>query len=313
VEGTRKNYLWALNLYWMPHLAEVPVDRLTPTLLRKTIAAITWTSPGSKHQAIQKLATVLNTVLKEGHLTLNPTTVIDLPRLAKKPIDPFNQQEANRIIDFLYTSLPETSQTFAAYFEFAFFTGMRPCEMMALRWDEVDIEKRVAHVCRIVADRVINERTKTRTFRLVNWNPRAMHALARARDVATARSKRAMAFPNSAYVFPPSKGNDFIRESSVTDKHFKFALHKLGIRDRPQYNCRHTYASLCLMLGQNPSYVAKQLGHSTQILFTRYGTWITGADADQDEIEKLGIGIKVVQEKTTPSETTEIEPLDFHS
>jgi len=35
-----------------------------------------------------------------------------------------------------------------------------------------------------------------------------------------------------------------------------------GIRYRPAYNTRHTYATVCLMNGLNPVYVASQLGHS---------------------------------------------------
>jgi integrase len=47
-------------------------------------------------------------------------------------------------------------------------------------------------------------------------------------------------------------------------------LKTLGIRPRPPYNARHTYATMCLMAGMMPAFIAKQLGHSIQILLTRY-------------------------------------------
>jgi integrase len=42
----------------------------------------------------------------------------------------------------------------------------------------------------------------------------------------------------------------------------------LGIRQRPAYNTRHTFATVALMAGVNPAYSARQLGHAiTAILF----------------------------------------------
>ena len=39
----------------------------------------------------------------------------------------------------------------------------------------------------------------------------------------------------------------------------------LGIRYRPPYNTRHTYATMMLMAGMTPAFCAKQLGHSVDI------------------------------------------------
>ena len=127
---------------------------------------------------------------------------------------------------------------YAAYFEFAFYTGMRPSEMAALRWEEVDKDKRLVNVCRIVADYKIEERTKTRTIRQVMLNSRALHAIEQAERMAkqrTQQSRRKQA--KSPFVFPPTKNFEFIQQSSVTDKHFQAALTELGIRTRRQYNC----------------------------------------------------------------------------
>jgi integrase len=57
------------------------------------------------------------------------------------------------------------------------FTGLHLSKARALRWDAVDMNKRVAHVCRTVALGVVEERTKTRPDRFVRLNERAIHAL----------------------------------------------------------------------------------------------------------------------------------------
>ncbi|MFJ2358522.1 tyrosine-type recombinase/integrase [Pseudomonas fluorescens] len=65
---------------------------------------------------------------------------------------------------------------------------MRPSEIAVLRWEEVDKEKRLVNVCRIVADYKIEERTKTRNVRQVMLNSRALHAFEQAELEAQQRA-----------------------------------------------------------------------------------------------------------------------------
>jgi len=144
-----------------------------------------------------------------------------------------------------------------------------------------------------------HERTKTKHSRHVLPNERVLHALAEAGKIATQKKSGDSEYKDSPYVFPPARGADFIQESSVTDKHFKQALRALGIRDRPQYNARHTYATMCLMAGMSPAFIAGQLGHSVQMLLSTYARWINST-SDWDELEKLN-GTKLVQMRTGPA------------
>jgi integrase len=56
---------------------------------------------------------------------------------------------------------------------------------------------------------------------------------------------------------------------------------------------RHTYATLGLMSGANPAFLAKQLGHSLQMFFNVYADWIDGANNDL-EMEKIDASIRRV-------------------
>lgn len=299
VLGTRKNYLWSLNLYWMPHLATLPLDQITPMRLRRILADTAWPSPSAKRAAIQRLGAVLRSAVRDELIARNPVESLELPKKPKKAVDPFTREEADQIIAWLYANLKWQSKIYAAYFEFAFYSGMRPSEIAALRWDEVDVENRTAHVCRVVASGKVEERTKTGRSRMVLLNARALHAIERAREIAAHRARRNLAFPESRYVFPPAKITEYITQSSTTDRYFKTALVKLGIRDRPQYNARHTYATMCLMSGMNPAFIAQQLGHSVQMLLSTYARWISST-TDWHELDKL---------ETGPKPATENEPI----
>jgi integrase len=48
-----------------------------------------------------------------------------------------------------------------------------------------------------------------------------------------------------------------------------------GVRRRTLYQTRHTFATLMLAVGENPEWIAQQMGHtSTQMLFQRYAKFI---------------------------------------
>jgi integrase len=303
VGGTRKNYRISLNIYWMPHLALFPIDQINSAMIRKIVSETPWKSSTVKRSAIQRLHTMFESAVNDELITRNPVGSIELPVKAKKPVDPFTVAEADLIVGHLYRVLTGSMRVYAAYFEFAFYTGMRPGEIAALRWDEVNTEGRVANVCRIVADYKIEERTKTRETRRVMLNSRALNAIEVARNVAELRAKQSRRqHKQSPYVFPPTKNFEFIQQASVTDKHFKAALIALKIRARRQYNCRHTYATMCLMAGMNLGFIANQLGHSVQMLLSTYARWINSSE-DWSEVGKLEqslIGTKLVQTETVP-------------
>lgn len=298
VPGTRRNYKGSINIYWIPALATVPMTVITPMLLRRIIGETQWESPTIKRTAISRVSALFKAAVRDEVIERNPATAIKLPGRTKKPIDPFTVDEADTIIKWMYANFTAKAvQIYAPYFEFAFYSGMRTGELRALRWDEIDLEKRVAHVCRIVVDGVVEERTKTKYARKVMLNSRAMHALTEARKIADARlTQLHRKRKESPYVFPPSGGSEFILSSSTPGGHFAKALETLKIKPRSQYNCRHTCATMCLMAGMNPAFIAGQLGHSVQVLLSTYARWLSST-TDWSEVGKLEsqIGTKLVQ------------------
>ena len=99
---------------------------------------------------------------------------------------------------------------------------------------------------------------------------------------------REMQHAHAPYISPPGQENQFVHGTSLLHTPVKQAFIALSLRDRPQYNRRLTYATLCLMTGMNPAFIANQLGHSVQMLLSTYARWISSA-SDWNEMSTLGM------------------------
>ena len=290
-ESTRKNYRGTMQNYWVPHLAHLPLDAISPVLMRKIVNATEWTSPVRRKGAVRLVTSLFNQAVSDELITRNPARSIPATRVVKRELDPFSRLEADEVISKLYEVTSGLQTIYACFFEFSFYTGMRPGEAMALRWSEVDTRNRTARVCRIWLYGKIQERTKTKSSREVLLNDRALQALEKARLLTAARSD---------YVFAPEgsgeKSELYVRSETGPKRYWLLALRKLGMRHRRMYDTRHTYATMCLMSGMNPAFIAAQLGHSVQILLSTYARWIYSPN-DWSELEKLDMlqnGTKLV-------------------
>jgi len=244
--------------------------------------------------AIRLITSLLTQAVNDELITRNPANSIPATRVPKREIDPFTREEADAVISKLYEVTSGLQAIYACFFEFSFYTGMRPGEAMALRWSEVDTRKRSVRVCRIRLYGKIEERTKTKTAREVLLNDRALGALEKARLLTAARSD---------YVFAPEGSGErselYVRSETGSKRYWLTALRKLGMRHRRMYDTRHTYATMCLMSGMNPAFIAAQLGHSVQVLLSTYAKWINSPSdwAELDKLDMLQNGTKTVLKK----------------
>jgi len=278
VEGTRNNYKSIFNRYWMPHFTSKRIDNITSPDIRKVVSTTDWGSTSIRRSALNALSSLMGAAVMDEYMSRNPCLSIPRGKQPKRQVDPFEREEAERIIADLYEHLTGKTRIYAAYFEFAFFTGMRPGEQRALKWTEVNEEARRAHICRGVVKGVLRERVKTKTGRDVLLNDRAMNAI---------RVARSLSEDGEEFVFPPTEGfSKFIKSDATTKKHFLLSLGRLGIRRRRQYDCRHTYATMCLMANMKVGFIANQLGHSVQMLLSTYAKWINST-SDWAELDKL--------------------------
>ncbi|WP_081673694.1 integrase [Pseudomonas cremoricolorata] len=90
-------------------------------------------------------------------------------------------------------------------------------------------------------------------------------------------------------------GGLWINEASVTIRPFKSAPSALNIRERRQYDTRHTYATPCLMAGMNYLFIANLRGHRVEMSPSTYAKWISSS-SDWRELEKRSPRVGSAQE-----------------
>lgn len=163
---------------------------------------------------------------------------------AARVADPFNSAEREAILKAL------TGQV-RAIFCFAFWTGLRTGELIALRWCDVDwLNKRIC--VRIALSKRVFTPTKGRRMRWVPLLPPALAAL-ESQLAHTGEARR--------WVFNNPVTNDRWSSSERLRRRWARALKAAEVRYRYQYQTRHTYASVRMSAGESASDVAAAMGH----------------------------------------------------
>ena len=90
------------------------------------------------------------------------------------------------------------------------------------------------------------------------------------------KAQKAYTFLKGAEVFQnPNTGERWTGDKTIRQGMWAPALRRAGVHYRKPYQTRHTFASMALMAGESPMWVAKQMGHTDWSLTAkRYLRWI---------------------------------------
>lgn len=210
---------------------------------------------------INHIMTPLKMIMEEAsnrYGILNPAIKIKALRVPRSDVNPFSVQEVRL---FLERIRPD----FRNYYIVRFFTGARTSEIDGLQWKYVDFENRLILIRETLVDSVL-ETTKTPgSVREIQMSQMVYDAL-KGQQEATGQL--------SEYVFCNRCGNP-LRHRDVTKRVWYPALRYLGLKPRKPYQTRHTAATLWLAAGENPEWIARQMGHTTtRMLFSVYSRFV---------------------------------------
>lgn len=265
-----RGYKASINATWKPAFEGLTVAQIRYSDVKKAIAEKREVaSAKTLNNGLICLRGIFDTAVRDGLIQKSPADGIKNQKHQAPTPDPFERGEMNAILAHIATTY---SAQVLNYFTFAFHTGMRPSELISLRWGDIDWRRQTIRVQRARVDWE-EKGTKTSTVRDVDLSDAALAALKDQKAHTFMKGLEAEIFSN------PKTGKGWSDEQVQRRLYYIPTLRALGLRHRDMYQTRHTFATLLLMGGINPAYIARQLGHTNaQMLFKVYTKWIDGAD-----------------------------------
>lgn len=202
----------------------------------------------------------LKQALEDDAIEKNPLEGFEVRRIktgTEKEIDPFTPEEVEAL----------AGTDLGGLWTFWAWTGLRSGEIIGLRKSDVELGGSRVTVRRAV------RRGRTKTPKTAAGT-RVVDVMEPAR-----RSVSHLIEGDDGPLFRnPVTGRDW-HEAKALNRAFARACKAAGVRRRYVYQLRHTFATWALSSGENPVWIAKQLGHTdVQIIYDHYGKWMPGLD-----------------------------------
>lgn len=268
--GWRKSYVQTMRDTIDKHLLPYFGERMVSSIRREDILDFRSQLakvPGRKNQTlsarrINAIVLGLRQILNEAADRYNFTTPsqrIKPLKIKRHDISPFTLDEVNLILKTVRTDYRD-------YFIVRFFTGMRTGEIHGLKWKYVDFRNRQILIRETLVGDEMEEEAKTDlSIREIFMSDVVYEALMRQREVT---------LKNSDFVFCNALGNP-LNLNNITNRVWYPLLRHLGFELRRPYTTRHTAATLWLAAGENPEWIARQMGHATtEMLFRVYSRYV---------------------------------------
>jgi len=277
VRGTLDNYL-------IPFFGDEEVSRITKgdilkfrsSLAKVQIGKKLGLSPSRINHVMTSLRMILNDAADRFHFS-TPFVGIKPLKVPRTDVDPFTLEEVNQFLNGVRAD-------FRNYYTTRFFTAMRTGEIDGLQWKYVDFERRQILVREALVQMRLEAPKTPGSVRAIQMSQSVFEALKRQFELTGERE---------GFVFCNREGNPYDHRN-LTRRIWYPTLKYLGLKARRPYQTRHTMATLWLAAGENPEWIARQMGHSsTEMLFTVYSRFVPNLTRkDGSAFERLMMTMK---------------------
>jgi integrase len=196
-----------------------------------------------------------------GALPANPVTDTRAPARARSERATWTETQVAAVL----TAVRDDPRYHALYLV-ALTTGVRPGELRALMWSDLDADRGVLTVRRSMTRtdtfrHIIGDGTKTGRRRTIALPAVTVAALATCRADQRQRQIAAPAWRDLGVIFDRGDGNP-IPQQTLASVHDRTAA-RAGVPRITVHGMRHTFATIALANGVHPKIVAEILGHSS--------------------------------------------------
>ena len=269
---TYNRYEQLLRLHIVPSLGSKRIQRLHATDLQSTYAALQ-REKGLAARTVLHVHRCVHRMLRHaaqwGVVHQNVASLVDAPSVQDAEIDILTPGEVKAVLQTL------KGRPIYALAAVALGTGMRRGEMLALRWQDVELDNALLRVERSLEQTsthgMVFKAPKTRYGRRTITLPPS--TVAELRTLWRLQQERRLALglgrANDGLVFAEEDGSP--RSPNAVTKAWAKAMEDAGI-GATLHSLRHTHASTLIASGLDVLTISRRLGHgSPAITLTVYG------------------------------------------
>ena len=221
--------------------------------------------PSTIRNALMPLRVIFRRAVEDGDIAINPFTHLRLPAVRGRRERIASPEEAQRLL----AALPERDRPVWAT---ALYAGLRRGELMALRWEDVDLTVGVIRVERSYDDKSrVEIEPKSRAGR------RTIPIVGALRDVLT--QHKAKCPRDAGLAFGSSAETPFVPSS--LGRRAQVAWRRASLEPIGLHEARHTFASVLIAAGVNAKAITTYMGHvSIQTTYDLYGKLMPGSESE---------------------------------
>lgn len=262
-ESSLKSYRKLADYYIRPHLGKLLLAQITASEIQRAYGKLR--DSGISASTIRHVHDLLNMIFKlavlRHKLAGSPMPGVTCPKLPDD--DRARAMSVEQVQVFLEAA---RGSRFEHLFRLAFHVGCRPGELLALKWDDLDVKAGTIRIDQNIVFRKSGDwylkAPKTKKGRRVIPLTSGLIEILKAQETIQREQKsKALYWIEHGFIFTKDKGGPFAQWNVRDD--CKAILEKSGLPDyfSPK-TARHTAATLLMATGQHPKLVSEQLGHS---------------------------------------------------
>ena len=260
--ATADRYQLMIETYTIPRIGKIKLTKLTSRDLQKLYKDLMESgrvhvgknqSPGLSSTTVRSVHLMLHCAferaVKERLISRNPTDDCIAPKVQKFERKTLHPEDMKAYLD------AANARGLFPMFYLALVSGLRKGELVALLWDDLDIENKTIFVSKQYVRNPSGELTLSRPK--TETSVRRVSIPQEAVDLLIQEHSK---HPDNQYMFPSPATGEMYHPDSVAKLHEKI-LKDANLEHIPLHSLRHTFATVALQNGIDVKTVSSMLGH----------------------------------------------------
>lgn len=281
--STLQSYQQLTRDYLIPHLGSYRLDELERKHVQAMINTIARDhAPRTVRNVRAVLRRALNVAMRDGFVSRNVATLVDLPHAEKPKIRTLTPDEARRLL-----AATEQHRLRALYWT-ALLLGLREGELCGLRLEDLNLEAgtlRPSQAVQRQEGKLVFIPLKTDASQEALPIPEPLLTVLRAHVAALAEQQGVSGWREHGLLFPSEIGTPLEPRNLI--RHFKTVLKAANLPDIPFHNLRHTCGTLLAVLGTHARSIQAVLRHASHHTTLMY---YVHADTSTERAAVEGLG-----------------------